>query len=357
MSTKLCAARSTAILIGLTLYCLPIEGHSQEDAWVPVMDELAISFRRLERAHQSSNLKEVAVLAQDIANQGDRLAVLNARQSAESLVSLQTHVDRNRSLATQVATSAVNHDPEQLSWRIEQLRHNCVSCHATFRDLQSVSGFFPARRNTIVADIQIMTVDGQPKADRSNVVAFLGGLEGGRRWHAPPGNPKVSQKGRAFLPRVLPIAKGTTVDFPNDDTIVHNIFSLSKARRFDLDAYKPGSSQSVTFTEPGLVRLYCHFHPNMAASIVVLDNSYFALSNKAGRAIIADVPDGEFVFRTWHYTGSEVRRTIAIADNSVIQIPVQIQEKRRSQTLRNKIESSYAPHSGRHSSGSGVGHN
>ena len=143
-------------------------------------------------------------------------------------------------------------------------------------------GLFPARGNTIAGQVKILKPDGEEQADRSNVVVFLDRVKSETAFPRPRKNPVISQKNRRFTPRVLPVMKGTTVDFPNDDTIFHNVFSLSKTRPFDLDIYPPGKSKSFTFKRTGWVKVYCNIHPQMIVHIIVLDNPFFALTDQKG---------------------------------------------------------------------------
>ena len=85
----------------------------------------------------------------------------------------------------------------------------------------------------------------------------------------------MTMKGKAFLPRVTVVPVGSTVDFPNEDPIFHNVFSVSGENRFDLDLYKRPKSGSWTFQAPGLVRVYCNIHPQMSGVVLVRDNAYF----------------------------------------------------------------------------------
>src|SRR5262245_37479343 len=82
--------------------------------------------------------------------------------------------------------------------------------------------------------------------------------------------PKLAQKNESFVPRVVPVAVGTTVDFPNLDPIYHNVFSLSPVKRFDLGKYPRGQSKAVIFNRPGLVNVFCDIHSEMAAYVLVL---------------------------------------------------------------------------------------
>src|SRR5256885_13468033 len=103
----------------------------------------------------------------------------------------------------------------------------------------------------------------------------------------------MAPRENAFTPPVLPIMQGTTVEFPNDDPIFHNVFSLSKTKPFDLGLYKRGTNKSVTFDQPGLVKVYCNIHEKMIGYIAVLENPYFTLTDKEGKFKIADVPPGK----------------------------------------------------------------
>ena len=83
------------------------------------------------------------------------------------------------------------------------------------------------------------------------------------------------QKGKMFTPHILPIMTGTTVDFPNSDPIFHNAFSSYNGQIFDVGLYPPGTSKSVRFTRPGVVRVFCNIHPTMSAIILVLEHALF----------------------------------------------------------------------------------
>jgi plastocyanin len=138
-----------------------------------------------------------------------------------------------------------------------------------------------------------------PAAEVSNVVVYLE--------DAPPGasaardaSARMEQKFVSFHPHVLPVVRGTTVEFPNRDTLFHNVFSLSQAATFDLGRYPSGDSRSVTFDEPGIVKVFCHIHSDMSAVILVLDNSFFATPSADGRFVIEGVPPGEYRIAAWH---------------------------------------------------------
>jgi plastocyanin len=88
---------------------------------------------------------------------------------------------------------------------------------------------------------------------------------------AAPATLRMEQRDESFFPHVLPIVKGSIVEFPNGDPIYHNVFSLSKASSFDLGRYPRGATRSIRFDEPGVVRVYCHIHSDMSGVILVLE--------------------------------------------------------------------------------------
>lgn len=134
----------------------------------------------------------------------------------------------------------------------------------------------------------------------ANVVLYLEGdarLAGAR----PPAVPPVlRQHGERFVPHVLPVVVGATVEFPNDDPIYHNVFSLSRVRTFDLGRYPRGSSRSVRFDTPGVVQVFCHIHADMSGYILVLENPYFVVPDAQGHFVLDGVPPGDYRLITWH---------------------------------------------------------
>lgn len=115
---------------------------------------------------------------------------------------------------------------------------------------------------------------------------------------APP--PAMRQTAERFAPHVLPVVTGTSVDFPNDDPIYHNVFSLSRVRDFDLGRYPRGQSKSVTFSRPGVVQVFCHIHADMSGYILVLDNAFYVIPDSTGRFALEGVPPGEYRLIAWH---------------------------------------------------------
>ncbi len=117
----------------------------------------------------------------------------------------------------------------------------------------------------------------------------------------PPAEPVVmDQRDEQFQPRALPVMVGGTVDFLNSDSFYHNVFSLSTPRKFDLGRYRQGNSRSVTFTKPGLVKLFCEIHPQMIGYILVTETPWFTSASATGEYELRDVPPGDYTVRVWH---------------------------------------------------------
>lgn len=109
----------------------------------------------------------------------------------------------------------------------------------------------------------------------------------------------MDQRDLTFVPHVLPILVGSTVEFPNSDPVYHNVFSFSKTKIFDLGRYPTGRTKAVTFNEPGLVKVYCDMHSQMNAFILVLANPYFTLTDEQGNYWIRDIPAGTYKVKAW----------------------------------------------------------
>src|SRR3990170_684891 len=113
---------------------------------------------------------------------------------------------------------------------------------------------------------------------------------------APPrqaGRFTLRQKNKTFTPRLLAVPVGSSVEFPNDDSIFHNVFSLSGPQPFDLGLYRGGQSQSRTFAQSGRYRVFCNIHPNMSALILVVPTPYVALAASDGRFVL-ELPAGRY---------------------------------------------------------------
>ena len=112
---------------------------------------------------------------------------------------------------------------------------------------------------------------------------------------------RIKQEKANFSPSVMPIVVGTTVEWPNNDEIFHNVFSMSEAKSFDLDLYKGNPpDKRVTFDKAGRVEVFCSIHANMHCTVLVLENPYYAVADERGHYTITNVPPGTYKLKAWH---------------------------------------------------------
>ena len=137
-----------------------------------------------------------------------------------------------------------------------------------------------------------------PIPEIKNVVVYLKDVP--FRGALPVSRVELHQQDETFVPHVLAITKGSTVDFPNDDPFFHNVFSLSSAAAFNLGRYPRGQSKPQKFLKTGLVKVFCDIHSHMSASILVLDHPYFTIPGTDGNYEIRNVPPGQYTIVGWH---------------------------------------------------------
>jgi plastocyanin len=161
---------------------------------------------------------------------------------------------------------------------------------------------------------------GPPRArdvpDRFKSVVYLESAPRGAFEQSEGGHAVMDQRNETFVPHVLAITTGTTVDFPNSDRIYHNVFSLSKTERFDLGRYAVGHSRSVRFDRAGIVRVFCDIHSHMNAFILVFSHPFFAVSDADGRYHIDNVPPGTYNVIAWNEGVSSDAQAITVPDGA-----------------------------------------
>jgi plastocyanin len=149
-------------------------------------------------------------------------------------------------------------------------------------------------------------------------------LEGGKLPPQPPVTVVLNQKDSRFDPELIVVPTGSTVQFPNLDPIFHNVFSLSRARKFDLGYYPQGQSRAVKFNDAGVVQVYCHIHANMYAAIVVTDSPWYARPGADGGFSFSNVPPGRYRLSVWHKIAGYRKVDVAVPETGSVDVKVSV---------------------------------
>ena len=145
--------------------------------------------------------------------------------------------------------------------------------------------------------ITVTTPDARPVAD-AVIVAVP--HDAAAMANAKPRAEELEQVDKEFVPKVKPIFVGSTVAFPNRDSVRHHVYSFSPAKRFELPLYAGVPAQPVMFDTPGVVVLGCNIHDWMIGYVYVSESPWFAKTGADGKALIADLPARAYTVRVWH---------------------------------------------------------
>jgi plastocyanin len=185
-------------------------------------------------------------------------------------------------------------------------------------------GGVPARAaggaETLAGEVRVLEGD-SPVADAGDAIVY---------W-IPEGHPappraetrEVTTHDRRFAPRVSAVPLGSTVRFPNQDPIRHNVFSVSPGNRFDLGLYGQGPGRSTSFHSPGVVRLFCNVHQSMSAFVLVLDTPYYTQVDAAGHFSLAGLPGGRGTLCVWHPRAATWRGAMELPASAPVTVTLQ----------------------------------
>lgn len=166
----------------------------------------------------------------------------------------------------------------------------------------------------------------------ADVVVFIDKIPG-TSFEPPKEHALMDQFRMEFVPHVLPILVGTSVDFPNRDPVRHNVFTPSEVGdKFNLGQYPGGTIKVVTFSKPGVVPLLCNTHAEMEAYILVLETRYYSLikaepGTRDGNYTISNVPPGTYVVKTWHRKAEESTQTVEVKAGGTVTVDFSIRRR------------------------------
>ncbi len=190
-------------------------------------------------------------------------------------------------------------------------------------------GFFLLSVSTAMAGTVKGTVKMKRARSAKDVIVYIEKVEGE---FPPPGEPAVmDQKNLEFIPHVLPIVKGTTVDFLNSDSVAHNAFSPDQcAEKMNLGTWPQGEIRSYTYQNEGCEAvMLCNVHAEMEAWIVVFQNPYFYKTGKDGSFTIENVPAGTYTLRVWHKRAAAPPREITVPQEGEVVVDFKLKRKRK----------------------------
>jgi plastocyanin len=160
------------------------------------------------------------------------------------------------------------------------------------------------------------SISGKVSGVKDESVVYVEAIAG-KTFPAPAAKPVIDQKGLMFMPHLVVVEQGTTVEFLNSDKVAHNVFWPSvggnKKLSHNLGTWPQGEKRAFKFDTPGAVALFCNVHPEMSAYIIVTPTPYFATTDKSGAYKIDNVPDGSYTVTAWHEGAKNQSKPVTVA--------------------------------------------
>src|SRR5450830_466094 len=189
-----------------------------------------------------------------------------------------------------------------------------------------MSGLLIASKLVLAGEINVIVTDlsGNPLQD-----AVVYAEPANKQATTAPSAASIEQKGRKFIPLVTVVQTGASVSFPNNDTVRHHVYSFSPAKTFELKLYSGVPAAPVIFDKSGIAVLGCNIHDQMIAYVNIVDTPYFTKTDVNGKAKLADLPNGSYQLKTWHYAVSKENytdtQTISVkgAEQAAVKLDIQ----------------------------------
>jgi plastocyanin len=173
-------------------------------------------------------------------------------------------------------------------------------------------------QGSVAGQVSLLERPGESSEDLADVIVWLDPVNPARSKMAPI-TTTVQLKSRQFNPRVQAVTEGSRIDFPNQDSFSHNVFSKAPEGAFDTGVYGRGKTMSQTFKDSGVFPIYCNIHPRMTGYVVVLKTPYYVQAGDDGRFSLAGVPAGNYTMHVWHDRASaETTKQITVAASGLV---------------------------------------
>jgi plastocyanin len=168
------------------------------------------------------------------------------------------------------------------------------------RALMALSALLAGAAGAATLEALVKTPAGKPLADAAVVLEPLAPMRAPAPATKNHARATIEQRGAEFIPFVTVVQTGTPVDFPNNDTVRHHVYSFSQPKRFEIKLYAGKPGQPITFDKPGEVDIGCNIHDWMEAHVLVVESPWFGKTGPDGRAAIANLPPGRYRLQLWH---------------------------------------------------------
>ncbi len=305
-----------------------------------VMKDLAQELRRMEAGLEKQRVGVARDASQRLRALAHRLAGSDVPGAHQNEDLRHRYAAMLAGLSTQAETALERGELPAAGSAARALRRACIACHVKTRPLEDLSGY-PAIGRTAWGVVRLIDRGGEPRASSADVVVFVDQAPEPAWPDFEVEMPVVTQAQMRFSPTVLPVVVGTTVGFPNNDRVFHNVFSLSKAKPFDLGVYGGGRSRQVLFEETGLVRVFCNLHADMSSSVLVLQNSVFAVTDADGFYVLSGVPADPCKLRTWSPLGAVAVYDVELGVEPAARLDMELLETRQEASHLNKFGRPY----------------
>ncbi|HJU84699.1 MAG TPA: hypothetical protein VJ600_10845 [Holophagaceae bacterium] len=158
--------------------------------------------------------------------------------------------------------------------------------------------------------------------DSSDAVVYVAAISG-KSFPAPAEHARIDQKNLVFTPHVLPVLVGTTVDFLNSDSVLHNVFSPDACcDKFNLGTWPKGQTKSYTFKKECIATLLCKVHPEMEGFVLAVPTPYYAVTKADGTFHISGVPDGAVTVKVWHPKLKASQKQVTVSGSTQVDFEV-----------------------------------
>lgn len=186
------------------------------------------------------------------------------------------------------------------------------------------SVFFLYSASVVSAGTIRGTIETNGIVKSSSAIVYIKGVKG--TFATPGKRPQMDHVNQKFVPTMLPVLKGSTVDFPNSDNVFHSAFSISESNSFDLGIYGPGKEKFVTFKNQGIVEIFCHIHDHMFGYVLVLDNPYFSIADEKGAYSIDNIPPGTYDIVGWVNPRLNITQKVTIKGNEFVALNLKVKK-------------------------------